>query len=91
MFRVETVSSDPDLLVSAFTGLMGETVVLVNRSQHEIYCSISAGMEAFRYLEYTSQYYQNQVVILPEMNENVFEQKILPGEIITLSSVKINN
>ena len=91
MHRVDAISSNPDLLVSAFVGDEGETVVLVNRSQHEIHCSISPGMGAFRYMERTSQYYQNQVKILPEMDENIFELKILPGEIITLSSVKINN
>jgi hypothetical protein len=91
MYRVEAVSTDPDLLVTAFTGTAGETVVLVNRSQHEINCGVPPAMEAFRYLERTSQYYQNQVEILPGMNENdVFDLKILPGEIITLSSVKIN-
>ena len=91
MHRMEAVSENPDLLVTAFKGNEGETVVLVNRSQHEINCSISPGREAFRYLERTSQYFQNQVEILPKMIENVFELTILPGEIITLSSVELNN
>ena len=90
MHRVEAVTANPNLLVTAFEGNDGETIVLVNRSQHEINCSISHGRKAFRYLERTSQYYQNQVENLPEMNENVFELKILPGEIITLSSVELN-
>jgi len=91
MFRVETVSSDPDLLVSAFTGLMGETVVLVNRSQHEISCSLLSIMDNFKYMERTSQYFRNQVGSLPETNGNVLPLIIHPGEIITLSSVEINN
>jgi len=91
MHRVETVSANPDLLVTAFEGKDGKTIVLVNRSQHEINCSTYPGKEAFKYLERTSQYYQNQVEILPEISENLFELKIQPGEIVTLSSVKINN
>ena len=91
MHRVDAISSNPDLLVSAFVEDEGETVVLVNRSQHEIHCGISPGMGAFRYMERTSQYYQNQVKNLAEQDNSLFKLSILQGEIITLSSVDLGN
>lgn len=91
MHRVEAVSGAPDLLVTAFTGTAGETVVLVNRSQHEINFDISPNKVAFRYLERTSQYYQNQIINLPEQDNGLFKFNISPGEIITLSSVELSN
>jgi hypothetical protein len=90
MHRVEAASANPDLLVTAFQGNEGETAVLVNRSQHRITANISPGGEAFRYLERTSQYYQNQVEILPVLHDKVLKLSIDPGEIITLSSLELN-
>jgi hypothetical protein len=90
MHRVEAASDNPDLLVTAFQGREGETAVFVNRSQHRITASISPGGKAFRYLERTSQYCQNQVERLPITHENVLKLSIDPGEIITLSSVELN-
>ncbi len=90
MHRVEAISSHPDLLVTAFVGDAGETVVLVNRSQHKIRYIMPAGMLTFRYLERTSQYTQNRIENLPGVSGSVFELTMLPGEIITLSTVEIN-
>ena len=88
MWRVEASSTDPDLLVTAFRGKEGETVVLVNRSDKEITGTVPTGTGPYTYLERSSQYHQNRVEIPGE--DHQIELSILPGEIITLSSVELN-
>jgi hypothetical protein len=90
MHRVEAISPEPDLLVSAFQGAEGETVVLLNRSTQEIKCTLPQGAVPFRYIEHSSQYFQNRVESLQDNEDSMVVVSLQPGEIVTLTSVELN-
>lgn len=88
MHRVEATSSNPDVLVTAFDGKEGQSVVMVNRSNAKQVCTVNAKAD-FTFLERTSQYFQNLVESSPETKNGVIELELEPGEIVTLSNVTL--
>jgi O-glycosyl hydrolase len=82
MQRVDATSSDPDLLVTAFTGRGDETtLVLLNRSTQPMQLSIRGIEAAWKEMERTSAYLQNSDSGVPS------SIVIQPGEIVTLSTL----
>jgi hypothetical protein len=90
MYRISAHSSQADLLVTAFQGEAGETLVLLNRSNQQISCTVPQGMDPYRFVERTSQYFQNQLDLLQDGKDDQCVITIYPGEIITLSTVELN-
>ena len=90
MHRVEVTADHSDLLAIAFTGEQGNTLVLVNRADKPVLCIIPAGGKKYRYMERTSQYFQNQVKAPPAPENEQLKIRIEPGEIITLTNVELN-
>jgi hypothetical protein len=83
MQRVETTSSNPDLLVSAFTGSKGEaTMVILNRSVKPQRLRLNWNGVVWRELERTGPYLENAVESVPDTIV------VAAGEIVTVSTVK---
>ncbi len=91
MNRVIAGSDNKDILVTAFSGEQGKTIVLVNRSQVPQKCELPLQEGSFKYMETTSPYYQNQIEEISIGTKTNMELTIAPGEVITLSSVELIN
>ncbi len=89
MYRIEASASDPDLLVTAFDGKAGQTIVLVNRSKSVRTCSMNVSND-IKWIEKTSPYFQNHIETADASKGKELQIRILPGEIITLSNVALN-
>lgn len=82
MKRVDAETSDPDLLATAYVGPAQEaTVIVLNRSNEPRKLTIAWSGVAWKELERTSQYLQNQLTTPTR------DLTIQPGEIVTLSSI----
>jgi O-glycosyl hydrolase len=82
MERVDAVTSDPDLLATAYRGPAGAaTVVVLNRSDEPFRLAMKWSGVTWQEVERTSQYLENAVSSPPE------GLVIQPGEIVTLSTL----
>jgi O-glycosyl hydrolase len=83
MVRVEARSSNPDLLVTAFSGANGaRTLVVLNRSLEAQKVRVNWEGKPFLYLETADPYAQNEVSSPPPSGELL----VAPGAIVTLST-----
>ena len=87
MVRVEARSSNPDLLVSAFTGNGSRTLVILNRSLHPQRVRVGWPGKPFRFLEWTGLYAENEIAAAPTGGEIVMPA----GAIATLSTEDLLN
>ncbi|MBN2293903.1 MAG: hypothetical protein JXM70_15855, partial [Pirellulales bacterium] len=89
MTRVEALSSEPDLLVSAFTGKdASKTIVLLNRSVRPLRVSLNCRDTRFNQQELVDSYCQNKILAAPAPDGNDTTQfTIEPGSIVTLTNV----
>jgi hypothetical protein len=85
MTRLEATSSDPDILVTAFSAADGaRTLVILNRSPRTHRLRLDWEGPAFRFLETVDPYNENSVREVPAT------LTIAPGSIETLSTVELN-
>ena len=83
MVRVEAISADPDLLVTAFESARGaRTLVLLNRGLARRRVRVEWPGERWRVVEITDQYRQNEPRPAPATGAIEVE----PGAIVTLST-----
>ena len=87
MQRIETSSESNDLLVTMYTGLPGQTAVVINRSLEPAVIDVNAFNFAPRWIEKSSCFFENEVFKW----EGKYDLTIEPGEIITLSNVSLNH
>jgi hypothetical protein len=88
MKRVQATSSNPHLLVTAFTGAAGEkTLILLNRSTVAQQVRVNWRGAKFHYLETASVQQQNSV----EPAAANPEVTVAPGSIVTLSNVELGS
>jgi O-glycosyl hydrolase len=85
MRRIETKSSNPDLLTAAFTGGAKASLIVLNRSTEPQRLNLKWAGEQWKEMERTSVYSENQVSA-----EVPADLVIQPGEIITLSTFSAN-
>jgi O-glycosyl hydrolase len=85
MRRIETKSSNPDLLTAAFTGGAKTSLIVLNRSTEPQRLNLKWAGEQWKEMERTSVYSENQVSA-----EVPADLVIQPGEIITLSTFSAN-
>ncbi|MHB1022247.1 MAG: glycoside hydrolase [Acidobacteriaceae bacterium] len=83
MTRIGATSSNPDLLVSAYSNGKEKTLVLLNRSISALQVRIPKTGTPWKQIEHTSPYAENLPTSAPE---DLSSLKVLPGEIVTLSS-----
>lgn len=83
MRRVEASSSEPHLLVTAFEGPQGRTLVLLNRSLAPQKVNVEWPGASFKYAERVSPYHENEVEPAPAA------VMVEPGAVVTLSSVEL--
>jgi hypothetical protein len=83
MTRLGVAGGEKDLLVAAFQGAGGATVVLLNRGTAPCRVSIQ-GLDGFRELELTDPYHENAVQPAPPG-----PVWVPPGAVVTLSSVAL--
>ena len=81
MKRVETKSSNPDLLTVAFGGNGKASMIVLNRSNEAQKLDLKWSGETWVEMERTSMYSENSVAAPNEMI-------VQPGEIVTLSTFK---
>ena len=67
MTRVSAAADDPDLLVSAFEGSMGRTLVLLNRAPRPRYVRVDWSDAGFRQMEVVDPYRENEVRAAPPL------------------------
>ncbi len=85
MTRVEAISDDPDLQVTAFEGKKNqETLVALNRSLRPIRLRVSWSGVKFTESEVVDPYNENTV--LPISNDEI---TVNPGSIVTLTNVQL--
>ena len=86
MMRIDAVSDNPNLLLSAFRGTDGEmTLIALNRGIHPIEMRLDQPTKSFTESERVSMYLRNKVE--PYEKHPVY---IAPGEIVTLTNMKLN-
>jgi hypothetical protein len=89
MTRLTAESSDPDLLVSAFSAGPGRaTLVILNRSVHPAVLKPDWPNARFTTLELADPYHQNAVQSLPAGQTEV---TVAPGAIVSLTNVKLKS
>jgi hypothetical protein len=88
MRRVEAACPDEALMVTAFSGKAGNTVVIINRSQ--TVKNVALPPLDFKVVERASQYCQNTAEYVPAAQNGAISVSIQPGEIVTVSSVELN-
>jgi len=85
MKRVDSASSNPDLLTSAFVGDAKATLIAVNRSTEPQKIDVQWAGQRWTEIERTSLYTENETsASVPD------EVVVQPGEIVTLSSFAAN-
>ncbi len=90
MTRVRGISSNPNLLVTAFTGGGDQnTLIVLNRSTFRQRISLTWPGAAFRYQETASPQLENAVKPAPAANGHVWEVTVEPGAIVTLTGVAL--
>jgi hypothetical protein len=90
MTRVDSTSSSPNLLVTAFAGDAGRhTLIALNRSTVRQRVSVNWPGAAFRYQETASPQLENAVEAAPPAKGNVWEVIVEPGAIVTLTGVEL--
>jgi hypothetical protein len=91
MVRVETETSDPDLMVTAFEGDGQErTLVMLNRSLRPQRVRVFWPSGSFGSLELVDPYHENSVQPAPPSRaDGETEVEIAPGAIATLSNVSL--
>jgi len=89
MKRVKVVSSNPDVLATAFRGAAGErTLILLNRSVVTQSVAVKWAGAAFRYLETASPRQENSIEPSPRQAAGL-EVPVAPGAIVTLTNVEL--
>jgi hypothetical protein len=90
MTRVRSTSSDPNLLVTAFTGDGSRhTLIVLNRSTVRQKISIRWPGATFRYQETASPQLENEVEPAPAGKGDIWEVTVEPGAIVTLTGVEL--
>jgi hypothetical protein len=90
MTRVRGISSNPNLLVTAFAGAGDRhTLIVLNRSTVRQRISLTWPGAVFRYQETASPQLENAVKPAPAANGHVWEVTVEPGAIVTLTSVAL--
>ncbi|MCP5114575.1 MAG: hypothetical protein GY953_27420 [bacterium] len=84
MERVAAVSSDKNLLATAFAGKQGQTVILLNRSINPLDVRVHWDGADFRDIEVVSPYQENARHTVPRP-----PIRVEPGAIVTLTSVEL--
>ena len=87
MARVAVVSSNPQLLATAFSGKSGATVVLMNRTTAHQKVTVTWPGVKFKYKEVTSPQQENAVTAAPQ--GGAVEVTVDPGAIVTLTNVEL--
>jgi hypothetical protein len=86
MDRIGAASPDDDLLVSAYAGENGTTVVVVNRSTAPKRVHLEGLDEGFRYRETVDPYSENEIASeAPPFEGGVTTLTVDPGAIVTVS------
>ena len=89
MWRVASASSNPNLLVAAFTGEGDQcTLIALNRSTVRHKISVTWPGAVFRYQETTSPQLENAVGQLPAAKAQRWKLTVNPGAIVTLTGVE---
>lgn len=86
MQRVESSTDFYDLLFSVYEGRQGKTAVVLNRSLSPVQININDLGFTPKWIEKSSYFLANEVFEWDENNRLIIE----PGEIITLTNVKLN-
>jgi hypothetical protein len=90
MIRVRSASSNPNLLVTAFTGDGGrQTLIVLNRSTARQKISVRWPGATFRYHETASPQSENAVETAPIAKGDFWEVTVDPGAIVTLTGVEL--
>jgi hypothetical protein len=90
MTRVRTTSSNPNLLVTAFTGDGDQhTLIVLNRSTVPQRISLIWPGAMFRDQETASPQLENVVGPAPAAKGGFWEVNVEPGAIVTLTSVEL--
>jgi len=90
MTRVRSISSNPNLLVAAFTGEGSRhTLIVLNRSTVRQRTSVKWPGAVFRYQETASPQRENSVEPAPIARSDVWEVTVEPGAIVTLTDVEL--
>jgi hypothetical protein len=90
MHRVKAASSNPNLLVTAFSGAQGaSTLVLLNRSTAVQKVAVKWPGARFLYLETASPRYENHVAPSPQPAGASLEVLVDPGAFVTLTNVEL--
>ena len=91
MVRVDAASSNPDLMVTAFTGPAGaRTLIALNRSSKAQRARINWPNASFHFTELTDPYHENAVVENSAVHQDGnLEITVQPGAIVTLSTVPL--
>jgi hypothetical protein len=90
MTRVRSISSNPNLLVAAFSGDGSRhTLIVLNRSTVRQRTSVKWPGAIFRYQETASPQLENAVEPAPIARSDVWEVTVEPGAIVTLTGVEL--
>jgi O-glycosyl hydrolase len=90
MIRLRSASSNPNLLVTAFTGDGGrQTLIVLNRSTARQKISVRWPGATFRYQETASPQSENAVETAPTAKGDFWEVTVDPGAIVTLTGVEL--
>ena len=90
MIRVRSASSNPNLLVTAFTGGAGrQTLIVLNRSTARQKISVRWPGATFRYQETASPQSENAVEPAPTAKGDFWEVTVDPGAIVSLTGVEL--
>jgi len=86
--RIGAKSSDPDLLVAAFSSQkLGQTMILLNRSTHSKQIDWSGMPGEFRKMEIADAYHAATISAAPRDHSLT----LAPGEIVTLTNVRLRS
>ena len=90
MTRVEAVSSNPQVLVTAFSGTGGAaTVVIVNRTTAHQKVAVTWPGVRLSHMELADPQFENAVFAAPAPQGDAVEVMVHPGAIVTLSNVAL--
>ena len=90
MIRVRSASSNPNLLVTAFTGDGGrQTLIVLNRSIARQKISVRWPGATFRHQETANAQSENAVETAPTAKGDCWELTVDPGAIVTLTGVEL--
>ena len=85
MKRIDAISSDPDLLISAFEDGSKATLIAMNRSTEPQVLNVAGADHNWKQIERTNLYSENSTSTSPPT-----QIVVQPGEIVTLSTVVVN-